>query len=517
MHPNPQATLEELLVSGGDNRLNLLSGDGLNKYGCGPRPRAAIPFGSCTSSSTSPRGYAAAQRTLQYLRRQPDFDTAIAHCADSIRTRLAALLELDADVEIALAPSGTDVESLAVILAGANSDKRIVNIVVGPGEVGSGTPLAAACCHHDNQTPLGGSPLPGAPINAALADRVCVKTVDIRGAGGRQLKDSEINAEITQLVVESSDEDSVVLLHIVAHSKTGVFAPSIACVEQLRTAFPNLVVVVDAAQGRLSRAGLRDVLRRGYLVIFTGSKFYGGPPFSGALLVPRPLADAVQNLQSLPSGFGDYFSAVEMPPRWTALRRSLPSQSNLGVILRWSAALVEIEAYYAVPESTRNQVLIGFESEVSRILGASNVIDMLPTDAWRIDDDDRPLESRTTVFGFWVKPPGAREPLSKSDLIQIHRNLNTDVSERFPQLDRNVAARCFHIGQPVNLGSAGHILRVAIGGELVVRVATDETLGGSLDQRLTWLSRQIMNLRLKLECLVGAESTVAAATTSQPT
>ncbi|QDU45686.1 hypothetical protein Mal52_41810 [Symmachiella dynata] len=507
MHPNTKAPLEELLVSGGDNRLNLLGGERLNKYGCGPQPRSVVPFGSCTSSSTSLRGYAKAMRTLRILQGQDDFDTAVAQCAQSIRTRLAELLELNADVDIALAPSGTDVEFLAVALAGGNSKKQIVNIVVGPGEVGSGTPLAAGCCHYDNQTPNGRSKTRGTPIDAELASRVTVKTVDIRGAGGRQLEESEINAEVTQLVVDSSNDDTVVLLHIVAHSKTGVFAPSFACVERLRAAFPDLVVVIDAAQGRISRAGLRDALDRGYLVIFTGSKFYGGPPFSGALLIPHTFDETIQSLGQLPQGFGDYFSAAEMPERWTAIRNALPKKSNLGIVLRWTAALAEIDAYYAVPELTRDWVLNCFETQAPQILGASSVFKLLPTTPAPHDEEvDRPLEARTTVVGFWITPPGERNALEKTDLARLHHNLNRDISLLYPDWDTEVTSQCFHIGQPVNLGTAGYILRVAIGGELVVRVATDARLGRTFDQRLTWLQQQIMNLRRKVECLVGVEA-----------
>ena len=201
-----------------------------------------------------------------------------------------------------------------------------------------------------------------------------------------------------------------------------------------------------------------------------------------------------------------YFSAAEMPESWTAIRNSLPSKSNLGVVLRWSAALAEIDAYYSVPELTRKWVLNCFETEVPQILGVSSVFKLLRTTPAPHDDEtDRPLETQTTVVGFWVKPPRSRNTLDKTQLLQLHHDLNNDISAQYSELDTDVASQCFHIGQPVNLGPAGHILRIAIGGELVVRVATDESLARTFDQRLTWLRRQIMNLRRKVECLVGVE------------
>src|SRR5262249_46296743 len=159
-----------------------------------------------------------------------------------------------------------------------------------------------------------------------------------------------------------------------AHSKTGVHAPSLLCVERLRGISDDVVVVVDAAQGRFSRRGLRDVLANDYLVIITGSKFYGGPPFSGALLVPERFQPEQRGLNKLPSGFSDYFSAVEMPPTWNQIRRAQLKRANTGLLLRWSAALAEMDAYYEVPSELRLRVLRFFEAKVPEILGESNVI-----------------------------------------------------------------------------------------------------------------------------------------------
>ena len=47
-----------------------------------------------------------------------------------------------------------------------------------------------------------------------------------------------------------------------------------------------MAVILDAAQGRLSRRSIKAALELDYMVLIIGSKFYGGPTFSGALLVP---------------------------------------------------------------------------------------------------------------------------------------------------------------------------------------------------------------------------------------
>ena len=241
--------------------------------------------------------------------------------------------------------------------------------------------------------------------------------------------------------------------------------------------------------------------------MFTGSKFYGGPPFSGALLVPSRFHPHRRQISSLPHGFRDYFSAVEMPDAWPEIKQSLLAEPNLGAILRWSAAIAEIEAYYQAPDDARLRVLRSFEAEVPRILGGSAAIRLLPVFPPLYDDSSqRLLESKTTVFGFWVTPPGASRPLDKAALKQLHADLSSALSATQPNLDPQIVACEYHVGQPVDLGSAGCVLRVALGGELITRVATDTSIGETFDQRLAWLRSQLFGLRQKIECLAMLHS-----------
>jgi hypothetical protein len=116
------------------------------------------------------------------------------------------------------------------------------------------------------------------------------------------------------------------------------------------------------------------------------------------------------------------------------------------------------------------------------------------------------LESKTTVFGFWVTPPGARQPLGKAELKQMHAELATDLAATHRSLDPAIVSREFHLGQPVDLGPAGSVLRVALGGELITRVATDARLGEALDDRLDWFGDQLVGLREKIECLASCRA-----------
>ncbi len=509
--PASMSPLEQLLASGGDTRLEIDPKNGRNRYSCSFRPTAAVPFGSCTSSTVSPRGFAAAKDAARLIRGAADSCIAAHDLANVTRERLRELLSLPEGVDVALAPSGTDVELLVLALTAGAGNRQVVNILVGPSEVGSGTPLAAAGRHYDVRTPNGLQAAIGQPVDPALSARVDVRTVDLRMSRGDMLSEAQIDAAVIELAVEASQSDAQILLHIVAHSKTGVHAPSFSCVDRLQRISDDVAVVVDAAQGRFSRRGLREALEKDYLVMITGSKFYGGPPFSGALLAPTRFCPARRGIRALSDGFGAYFSAADMPNQWTEVRRSLPTEPNIGLLLRWSAAIAEMDAYYRVPSDVRLRVLRLFEAAVPRILGGSSVIRMLPVFPPLYDDSShRLLESKTTVFGFWVTPPGSRQPLEKSDLKQLHRDLTADLSTSGDGSEQHVMSQQFHIGQPVDLGQAGFILRVAIGGELITRVATDTSLGPSLQRRLDWLNEKLASLRQKIECLANRYSPMPA-------
>lgn len=511
MNATPLSPLEQLLTSGGDARLDTNLETGRNRYACGSRPGDVIPLGSCTSSTVSHLGFAAAQAAAEEINSATNREAAANGLAATIRNQLRELLTLPDDIDIALAPSGTDVEFLALLLAAGRGNRPVVNILVGPSETGSGTPLAAAGCHYESRTPDGRKVIMGQPIDPTLASRIDLRTVDLRTPHGDMLSESQIDAEVIELFLEAADADAIILVHLVAHSKTGVHAPSLACIDRLRDIGGDVVVVIDAAQGRFSRRGLRETLQKDCLVMFTGSKFHGGPPFSGALLVPTRFSPERRGLREFPAGFQSYFSAAEMPESWSELRQSLPSEPNIGLLLRWSAAIAEMDAYYHVPSELRLQVLRFFERELPKIFGRSNVLRLLPVFPPLYDDSShRLLESKTTVFGFWVTPPGARSPLDKAELKRLHFDLaSTDPVSR-SNSEREILSRQFHVGQPVDLGRAGSILRVAIGGPLITRVATDLTIGKSFDARLDWLHKQIHALRRKIECLATSRMPVLA-------
>ena len=420
------------------------------------------------------------------------------------RTQLRQLLGLSEDIEIAFTPSGTDVELLALALVAGQRDRRIINLVVGPTEVGTGTPKAAAGLHYDSLVPSGAEVTVGTPVSTELANAVAVRTIDLRDHNGKMLEEIEIDALVTEMVADAVGTNAHVLVHLVAHSKTGVHAPSLSCVDRIaRHLGDDVTIVIDAAQGRVSRRGLQDVLNRGYLVMFTGSKFYGGPPFSGALLVPKNLRPERTGITRLPAEFADYFTPAELPETWSDIVQDLEDRVNYGALLRWSAALAEMQAYYDVRAEDRLAILRVFEEAVPKVLSESDHIQLMPVfPPIRDDLETRLLESKTTVFAFRIQ--GREQFLDRDSLKQLHRELNRDEPDPAWGEPSEALRQAFHIGQPVPFHDGTAALRIALGGATIVKIATDQSLGDSLEARIQWLVLQVKRLKTKISRIVEA-------------
>lgn len=72
-------------------------------------------------------------------------------------------------------------------------------------------------------------------------------------------------------------------------------------------------VVVDACQLRSDPANIVEYVAKGFITLVTGSKFFCGLPFSGAVLLPpATLAEIEAGIEHLPRGLDDYFTRHEV-------------------------------------------------------------------------------------------------------------------------------------------------------------------------------------------------------------
>jgi hypothetical protein len=491
---------EYTLTQQGDERLLINPQTGLNKYGCSPRPRPeAITFSSCTASSVSEYAYRESEllrhrlmKTLMQGNLAAQYEIEI----EGVRSGLEELLGLAAlRLETFLSSSGTDAELYPLAFLRALGKRKVINIVVAPDEVGSGTVQAAGGRHFSLKTPLGRKAQPGGAIADLDAESIEVVCIGVRETCGANLAQEELKERIAGAVAEAIKRADSVILHIVDNTKTGMVVPEVDFVQSLQETFgAKLVVVVDACQFRLEKSNLHRYLSLGFCVLITGSKFFTGPPFCGALLVPSQF-DVRGNDAALPQGFEDYFTRAEVPNSIRSRAQSLSSALNLGLLFRWAGALKEIDSFYSVPGPERTSILDRFRSELMNSIRENPDLQLLePPHPYRWQDADGALwDAGPTIFSFAVKSPNDLDKwLPVRALKTIYYLLNRDCSAHLPEsasdAERQLAAQKCHIGQPVTIrrcSQDGEIgaLRIACGARLVYGITYDSTLGRKASER----------------------------------
>lgn len=504
-------TTSELLAADGDPR-QTLDAAGRNRYGNEYCPDdGLLAYGSCTSSTVSRTGYMAAQEIQHWMGsiEQNFLDRAVEDLYDKIRREISWVLcpESSSRADVVITPSGTDAEFIPALIA-LESGRDLANIVVGASEAGSGTYLAASCRHFADLAPSGRSVDVGEPVDDAIAERIETFNIAIRRPDASPRSEEEIDSEVESLVADNLARGRNVLLHVIAHSKTGVHAPSLTVAGRLADAHPDRVhVVIDAAQGRFSRRGLEQSLERGFMAIITGSKFFGGPAFVGAVLLPHR---SIPPLAAVPSGFADYFCASMFPHSWVGVRATMSPQPNLGVVIRWWSALAGITEYYAVPARLRLEVLRHFERVVPHVLGASEFLVLDPISPPMLENDlERLLESKMTVFPFsCVTADGA--PVSFDDLARIRTCMRDDLDSDSDSGSAAVIASLsslprVEMGQPVRLGSVSDeraVLRLAVGARQIVDVCRFDASGDSFNDRLLGITSEVEAIVTKLDAIL---------------
>lgn len=457
------------LNSGGDSRLRLKSINNLSEYGCCPFPRPqALSFASSTASSISEQAYAAVENAVKNLRAENRFGD-LEPFVETLRSELKAVWGLGEETDVVFAPSGTDAELRALFLAKCLLKPPVVCILVGSDETGSGVPFAAGGRHFNSETAHGFEVVKGTPIHG-LAHDVDLLPIPARGADGLARPPQEIDAAVIAAAQTAIAAGNSVILHVMTHSKLGSFAPTPACVSRIiETWGGSGQIVVDACQARVSRAQIKSHLAQNRIVLITGSKFFTGPAFSGAVLVPAALSARAAASRDVPLGFLKYARASDWPARYKRLRALLPPTVNPGQALRWAAALEEMRAYFGVPGHFRSFALAEFAKFVTQCIGGQPNLraleQPLPNDA----DEEFSVPS---VFSFLPMRDG--RPCSMNEANLLFHALNEDVSALVgvaTPSQRRLLAQCCHIGQPVAIpqpaGESGGSLRVSADARLI--------------------------------------------------
>jgi hypothetical protein len=508
--------LDDLLASGGDVRLEVDPITGLNKYGCRVTPRPeAIAFASSTASTISDYGYAAAEAARAELLSSGNSHELIKNLyvrTERQRIEFADLFGLqETGGEIVFAPSGTDAQLYALCVARTIFRAPVRSVVVASDETGSGTDQVAEGKHFSSVTSCGVAVEKGLPIRGL--EEVSKVSIPLRSESGHLYSAAELDAEVFRTVRQSVESGKSVLLYVMNHSKLGSQCPSDSCVCEILGNWPDSVqVAVDACQLRVSGNRIRTYLDNGHFVILTGSKFFGGPPFSGALLVPKGVSKRMANVDKVPVGLRDYSNAVDWPLSCKGVRALLPNRTNICQFLRWTASLAEMRNYFAVPTLVRRLALKQFAKIAAGIIESHPNLELLPSvDSHRQDNSDDEMAVRT-IFPFLVYRDGA--PMTLAETKIIYQALNQDLSKAFVESkEQPLSRKLCHIGQPVGVclegGGIAGALRISSDARLISQ-SWFEGRERSCHQQLHSVCLQIETVLQKLNIIRTHFDTVAA-------
>lgn len=311
------APISVLLLADGDPRSVISPVSGLNRYGCAPvNQPGTIMLSACSGNEVGRVGLASARQLRQRLMYAAWNDLLSQDLAEIVRdqkkrvARMVGIPVKDGDA-VALAESGTG--AVRLVAKHLTAEPRpYLYLVVGPKETGREVPDAVC-----------------------VSPNVSVETVDIRhDTTGEAIGFDALVSILETKIAAAIERGQHVVLQVVEGSKTGLVAPGIEGVRNLLQRFPDgLSIVADFCQMRPGTSPLA-YWKMGAAIVATGSKFLGGPVFSGVALIP---------------GGG------ETP---------LPS---VGTVLRWEAALAESEGFAHL---TRQQIEDGLQAFAQAVVQA---------------------------------------------------------------------------------------------------------------------------------------------------
>jgi len=520
--------LARLLCVGGDERIVLDAVTQMNKYCTQPRPTGGVHRGSCTSSVPTKEAFHRGQDVLRRLILEcramlsargnllyaspKDLFQWLLH---DVRERLRTVFHLSMADCISLFPSGTDAELLPALMAIGRCLTRghgpfhVLSVVTAAGEVGSGTVNAASGKHFSTLLPSGqksaqvGSSAQVFDVPSAM---ITVQEVLVRDSAGNGRTPFELDREVEDIVqsaLESVDgatevtEIGCVVVHMVIGSKTGQCIPSRPCFERLAARYgERVLLVVDACQARMGEWTVREHLDMGHIVLTTGSKFFGGPPFAGVCLTPWSLTQELEQILSqdhvrkiLSQGHLDeYLIASLLSSDMPNLRALLPENPlNYGLLIRWTLALHEMEAYFIETSELDRTIIMKTWSDGVRDIVKSDgqglveyfEEEVAPGNATIVANfgaEAAAALGTIVCFTCHCRRDGMREAkaMGTEELRVVQRLMATDLTAPLKGLQGGgeVAAastRCF-MGQPVSMSKGLQVLRVAASAPLVCRI-----------------------------------------------
>jgi hypothetical protein len=469
---------EYLLMSGGDLRLNIDEIELLNKYGCRPFPRPdAFTFASSTATSISNFAFDKTDKVRRILIQnslKKGFKNTTTAFSELLKNNLRKTLKISDECQIIFSPSGTDSALQIAAITQIVSDKEITHVLVASDETGSGVPAALKGCHFENTTALNHSVIKGDKIEGFRA--IDLIKIPLRDENGGLKSSLQLDSEVFTAVSKTNKLGRHIVLHVMDQSKLGYQSPSEEIIKSLNT-LDNLSmqIIVDASQLRLDPKDIQNYLNKGYIITITGSKYFTGPPYSGALILPKKVSKSINSARiTIPKGLTNYYNHSDWPASWFC-SKDLSDGFNYGSNMRWNAAIVEMERYYKTPILYRN---MGIEMFCNFVEDSIKDVDFLePLSGFKtktntFDSNEFGLRNICTIFPFFILKD--EKALSLDHVKKLYTLLNSDISDKFSdspvEIIRLASQKC-HIGQPVNVKYGNNfqsaVLRISLGARVI--------------------------------------------------
>jgi hypothetical protein len=372
-----------------------------------------IWFGSTGYSNIGMRGYNAALSTLGQLTSPDAALLSPTRWLEDLRSRIANGIAGTPDCAVIFAPGAVEARNLARAIVSRTTRRTIREIAASSTEAAHFLPAQ----EEDFET----------------------IEVELRDHNGDRRSLTDIDRDMRSLAAEALCEGLGVLLHVLDTSKTGLSGPSRRMARGLAAVSPGRVcVLIDATELRCPASTLADDLAQGHMVLISGSHFAGGLPSCAALLLPRSLAEELIHGEPIlaPAGITRFDVPGELRPVF-ALDGGL---MNLGLGLRWTAALAEYEAYLAIPEDLRQMILAAFSRKARHLAAICSGVD---PEARPLDDVDNAL--RESIVPLILDEPHlAVEPMQHAQTLHESLTLPCGVS---------VGDVPCHLGPPMRFGS----------------------------------------------------------------
>jgi len=469
---------EYLLMSGGDLRLNIDEFQLLNKYGCRPFPRPeAFTFASSTATSVSNFAFDKTDKARTILIQnslKKGLKDATKEFSESLKNNLRKALKINDECQIIFSPSGTDSALQIAAITQIVSNKEITHVLVASDETGSGVPAALKGCHFENTSALNYPVKKGDRIEG-FRDVDLIK-ISLRDEKGVLKSSKQLDEEVFDAISKTNELGKHVVLHAMDQSKLGYQSPSEDMIQSLKSLNNlSMQIIVDGSQLRLDPKDIQNYLNKGYIITITGSKYFTGPPYSGALIVPKSVSKSINSIKStLPEGLTNYYNHSDWPTAWCC-SKNLSEGFNYGSYMRWNAAIVEMDRYYRTPILYRNLGIEMFCNFVEDSIKDATFLKPLFEDEAKINTYNSEafgLRNIRTIFPFFILKDSS--VLSVEEVKKLYTLLNSDISNQFEgaalEVVRLAAQKC-HIGQAVNVKYGtdfqSAVLRISLGARVI--------------------------------------------------